>query len=108
MKPEKKFEQEIIREFKANGWFAHHFDANGLDGWPDILAIRGTSARLVEVKAGTRLRKEQIAFHSTLSHSFNVSVSVLEKTSGGCVLLDGTPRFSLSSAVLEIIDAWKR
>jgi hypothetical protein len=78
MKPERKLEAELVAAFKERGWFAHHFDVIGIDGWPDILALRGASYRLIECKTGTRMRKEQKAFHQGMADRFGVPIYIVE------------------------------
>jgi hypothetical protein len=110
--PEKKFEQEIISELTRRGWFAHHFDANGVDGWPDILALKDGQYILIEVKCGSALRKEQTALHMVLSQSYAVDVFIFEYfrkkesivvtykgNSYGCLMVD----YAIDEFVLKLI-----
>jgi Holliday junction resolvase len=67
LSPEKRFENELCAELMRRGVFAHHFDANGVDGWPDILAMRDDRVALIECKYDTeKLRTEQVAMHTRL------------------------------------------
>jgi hypothetical protein len=99
--PEKRFESQIVAKLEARGWFAHHFDANGVDGWPDILAVSNDRFLLIEVKAGTKIRKAQKAFHALLEQTYGVNVHVLEQHAD-TVALDGDSYASLHEA-LEMI-----
>jgi hypothetical protein len=74
MTPEKQFETNLIKQLKLQGVFAHHFDAVGCDGWPDILALKNNECVLIECKYHTlELRDEQYAFHELLKarYGFN-------------------------------------
>jgi Holliday junction resolvase len=79
MKAERKLELELIKALNQAGWFAHHFDIIGTDGWPDILALKRNTYALIECKAGTKLRKEQIAFHIYLKENFEISIFLIEQ-----------------------------
>lgn len=88
MPAEKNLETRIIAAAALRGWFCRHFDAPGLDGWPDLLCLKGDQARLVEVKAGTALGKAQRAFHSYLKEMYETPVYVLERK-GGVYIVSG-------------------
>jgi hypothetical protein len=73
--PEKKFENDLIRELKKLGVFAHHFDAVGCDGWPDLILLGEERTMLIECKYGTaELRKEQNAFWIELEKKYHWSM----------------------------------
>lgn len=68
MPPEKRFESNLIQALRRRGCFAHHFDAIGCDGWPDILVLKDGKSCLIECKYHTmNLRDEQVAFHTWLA-----------------------------------------
>jgi Holliday junction resolvase len=72
MTPEKMFEVALVKELKKSGIFAHHFDAVGCDGWPDIIALKNNECLLLECKYHTlKLRDDQAALHIALSLSNN-------------------------------------
>jgi len=102
MAPEKRLEEEIITELHKRGWWAHHFDAVGVDGWPDILAIRGTEFRLIEVKAGTALRNTQRGLHAFFQQTYKIHVHVIERRKHAA-LHDGEVYGVLHDAVSEVI-----
>lgn len=102
MTPEKKFEGQIIEELNKRGWFAHHFDANGYDGWPDILALRGDEFRLIEVKAGTALRPSQTSLHATLRNLRDINVHVIERRKQA-VILDDEVYAILHDAIMRLV-----
>jgi hypothetical protein len=81
--PEKKLEGELIEAFAKQNWFAHHFDVRGLDGWYDIIAIKGADLRLIECKAGSPIRQEQVAFATYMQETYNVIAYYVEKTPKG-------------------------
>lgn len=46
---ESTFEKSVIKKLKADGYFAAHL--GGPDGWPDIIAMRGSQCNLFELKS---------------------------------------------------------
>ena len=71
MNQEKQFEMSLVKELKKRGVFAHHFDAVGCDGWPDVLALKNNECLLIECKYHTLdLRDEQYAFHALLKAKY--------------------------------------
>lgn len=114
MEPEKLFENRIKEELLVLGWFAIHLDANGCDGWPDLLALNGSEARLIEVKSGTKLRTAQKAFLERMGQEYGAHVYVIEEHKRKILLdgqpyqnhvcvLDGQPCLSLYDAVASVI-----
>jgi hypothetical protein len=103
MKPEKKFEDDVIKELQKRGWFAHHFDAVGVDGWPDILALRGNQQRLIELKAGSKIRKEQLALKQRLWSGYYIPVYLIENVKG-LYALDGCLYSQISDVLKVVLD----
>jgi Holliday junction resolvase len=70
--PEKAFERNLIAALEKRGAFAHHFDAVGCDGWPDLVVLKDDRCALVECKYNTvTLRKDQAAFRILLADRYN-------------------------------------
>jgi len=94
MTPERKLERELIKAFEEKGWFAHHFDVVAMDGWPDILAIRGNKFVLIECKAGTNIRTTQQAFFEKMLLKYNVKVSIADSTNKDWLTRDFVDRIT--------------
>lgn len=96
---EKRFEARLIAGLRNRGWYAIHLDANGADGWPDILAIKGRQFRLVEVKDGTERHKTQTAFARMIQEVYQSHIYLIEKNPTG-FSLDKV----LYSSLIEVLD----
>jgi len=105
-KNEKAFEDKLIAEFERRGAFAHHFDANGCDGWPDILVLRDNRAALVECKWKTmKVRKDQAALHLALvlQHDFT-NIYVVSTMEDGYYFHDeDVPRKTIEELASDIL-----
>lgn len=67
-----KHEVPLIQKLLSEGWTIYR------NGWPDIVAIRGKEARLIEFKsANGELSKNQKQTHKILEKHFGVSVETV-------------------------------
>lgn len=105
--PEKRLEIALIAELAVVGWWAHHIDITGYDGWPDILAIKDGRAMLIECKVGTTaLRESQKSFHDYMGRSHGTYVHIVSKTDNNYVLShrqDGTMHSTVLNTLEEVV-----
>lgn len=110
MTPEKQFENDLVKTLVKKGVFAHHFDAIGCDGFPDVVALGGNSCVLVECKHETTSRRtEQIAFSLRMSQTFafNKMMTVCKMTHKRCYYVFWTdiPESIVCTTVGQVADA---
>ena len=106
MTAEHVFENQLINLLRNKGIFAHHFDANGVDGWPDILCLHRNTSMLIEVKYRTiKLRTDQTAFRIYMRSLFGyINIFTVAKMDAEFLFIDSTTKPPITTRHKSLIN----
>lgn len=113
-RPENKFEQKLCYELNRRGWSTDHCESVTRAGWPDITALRGVHAILIETKKDSGIRESQRILAREMWIKHGVVVFTAKVTGDGWFILGtvcdkiefGQALFSSISDLVDAILGW--